>query len=291
MSSKEIAKVVMPKSGSCTGRAQQRLSCVVPTSVSYARYVALGDSSTEGLEDSWPDGSGYRGWANRFAEHVAAAQREPLLYANLAVRGRKTREVRSEQLDAALAMRPDLATVFSGVNDVVRRSCDVREVAADLEFMLQALRDQGATVLTITMPDLSVAVPLARLMRTRLLALNDHVREACERTGALCVDLAAHDVTTDMRLWDADRLHANSEGHRRIAAALAESIGVGDQNKWWTEPLPSEQALGAAAAVAGELRWARDYLLPWVWRQARGISSGDGRTAKRPHLVKVERHS
>jgi lysophospholipase L1-like esterase len=262
----------------------------VLTTGSYARYVALGDSSTEGLEDPWPDGSGYRGWANRFADHVAVAQSEPLLYANLAVRGRKTREVRNEQLGAALAMQPDLATVFSGVNDVVRRSCDVREVAADLESMLRALRDQGATVLTITMPDLSAVVPLAQLMRSRLLALNDLVRKACVRTGAHCVDLAAHDVTTDMRLWDVDRLHANSEGHRRIAAALAESIGVGGDDKWWTEPLPPEPALGAAGKVAGELRWARDYFVPWMWRHAWGISSGDGRTAKRPLLLKVERH-
>jgi lysophospholipase L1-like esterase len=264
---------------------------IVPTTRSYARYVALGDSSTEGLEDPWPDGSGYRGWANRFADHVAAAQPEPLLYANLAVRGRKTREVRLEQLAAALAMRPDLATVFSGVNDVVRRACDVNEVAADLEFMLRALRDQGATVLTITMPDLSAVVPLARLMRSRLLALNDLVREACAKTGAHCVDLAAHDVTTDMRLWDSDRLHANSEGHRRIAAALAESIGVGGhdngQDKWWTDPLPTAPGAGAVGIVAGELRWARDYFLPWIWRHARGISSGDGRTAKQPELRAV----
>ena len=263
----------------------------MPINDRFARYVALGDSSTEGLEDPWPDGIGYRGWADRFAEHVAAAQTEPLLYANLAVRGRKTREVRDEQLAHALAMHPDLATVFSGVNDVVRRSCDVREVAADLEFMLRALRDQGATVLTITMPDLSAVVPLARLMRSRLLELNALVRDACRRTGAHCVDLAAYDVTTDMRLWDADRLHANSEGHRRIAAALAESIGVGGDDPRWTEPLPPRSS-GALGAVAGELRWARDYFLPWMWRHARGISSGDGRTAKQPELrpVLVERN-
>jgi lysophospholipase L1-like esterase len=253
----------------------------------YARYVALGDSSTEGLEDPWPDGSGYRGWANRLAEHVAAAQHEPLMYANLAVRGRKTREVREEQLAHALALKPDLSTVFSGVNDVVRPSCDVREVAADLEFMLRALRDRGATVLTITMPDLSAVVPLARLMRSRLLALNDLVREACARTGAHCVDLAAHDVTTDMRLWDADRLHANSEGHRRIAAALAESVGVGTHDGWWTEPLPLLPPSGPIAAMASDFKWARDYFIPWIWRHARGISSGDGRTAKQPELRPV----
>ena len=252
----------------------------------FERYVAIGDSSTEGLEDPAADGS-YHGWANRFAEHVAAAQTSPLLYANLAVRGRKTREVRDEQLAPALAMRPDLATVFAGVNDVVRRSCDVRQVASDLEFMMQALRDGGATVLTITMPDLSAVVPLAALMRNRLLALNDLVRAACVRTGAHCVDVAAHAVTRDLRLWHSDRLHANSEGHRRIAAALAESLGLTGHDRWWIEALPPTPAPGAVGVVAAELRWARDFFVPWVWRHARGISSGDGRVAKRPALLPV----
>ena len=52
----------------------------------FRRYVAIGDSSTEGLED--PDGhGGYRGWADRLAQHIADAQDEPLEYANLAIRG------------------------------------------------------------------------------------------------------------------------------------------------------------------------------------------------------------
>jgi len=254
---------------------------------SYARYVAIGDSSTEGLED--PDGSGgYRGWANRLAVHVVEAQREPLLYANLAVRGRKTREIRKQQLAPALAMHPDLVTVFSGVNDVVRRHCDVPRVAADIEKMLAAFRDTGATVLTLTMPDLSEVVPLARLMRNRLLDLNDRVRNACARTGAICVDLARSPVTSDMRLWHPDRLHANSEGHRRIAAALAESLGLAGHDHSWADPLPAAGRASIAGRAVEELRWTKEHLLPWAWRHARGISSGDGRTAKRPTLETVD---
>ena len=57
----------------------------------FERYVALGDSSTEGLDD--PDGAGgFRGWADRLAEHVAAAH-PGLCYANLAVRGRSAGEI------------------------------------------------------------------------------------------------------------------------------------------------------------------------------------------------------
>ena len=49
-------------------------------------FVALGDSFTEGLGDFTADDGGYRGWADRFAEQLAAAQ-PGLRYANLAVRG------------------------------------------------------------------------------------------------------------------------------------------------------------------------------------------------------------
>ena len=55
----------------------------------YERYVAIGDSTSEGLDD--PDGrGGYRGWANRLAERLAELQGS-VLYANLAIRGRTTR--------------------------------------------------------------------------------------------------------------------------------------------------------------------------------------------------------
>lgn len=59
----------------------------------FARYVALGDSSTEGIDD--PDGAGgYRGWSQRLAERIAATQ-GGLHYANLAVRGLTTAQVRA----------------------------------------------------------------------------------------------------------------------------------------------------------------------------------------------------
>ena len=49
-------------------------------------FVALGDSFTEGLDDPRGDQRGYLGWADRFAQ-LLAAQQPGLRYANLAVRG------------------------------------------------------------------------------------------------------------------------------------------------------------------------------------------------------------
>src|SRR5450759_4002332 len=98
--------------------------------VRYARYVAIGDSTVEGLDD--PDGHGsYRGWANRLAERIAREQGS-IQYANLAIRGRTTRQVRAEQLPPALAMKPELAAVVSGTNDLLRRHFDAAALLSDI---------------------------------------------------------------------------------------------------------------------------------------------------------------
>jgi lysophospholipase L1-like esterase len=251
----------------------------------FDRYVAIGDSSTEGLDD--PDGrGGYRGWANRLAEHLARAQGS-VLYANLGVRGRRTRDILEQQLGPALALEPGLVTVFSGTNDVVARRFDADRVAADMKEMQQALVRSGATVLTFTLPDLAPVMPLARLIRDRVLRLNEALRGAARSSGAILVDVAEHPVASDPRLWSPDRLHANALGHERIAAALAHAIGLPGINRDWHAPLPEVPEPTLAQVLGAELSWGRQHLLPWVWRHLRGRSSGDGRSAKQPRLLPV----
>jgi lysophospholipase L1-like esterase len=253
----------------------------------FARYVAIGDSSTEGLDD--PDGrGGYRGWANRLAARVASAQSSPLLYANLAVRGRNTRQIRDEQLEPALAMRPDLVTLFAGVNDVTSRRFDADAVGGDAEYMQRRLIEMGTTVIGFTLPDLSLVMPITRLFSGRVHALNEALRRASASSGAILVDVAKHSVGSDPRLWSVDRLHANSVGHERIAAALAWGLGLSGTDDSWSHPLPTPWSPSWVASIRAELRWQRDYFLPWLWRHARGRSSGDNRGPKLPALTKVE---
>jgi len=248
----------------------------------FERYVAVGDSSTEGLDD--PDGhGGYRGWANRLAERIAAEQ-GGLLYANHAVRGRRTREILDTQLGPALAMEPDLVTVFSGTNDVIAPRFDPDAVASDMEQLQRALVLGGAVVLTFTLPDLGPVMPLARPLAPRIRALNEALRRVTNRTGAVLVDFSTYPVASDPRLWSEDRLHANSVGHERIAAALAHALGLSGTDMAWAEPLPTEPLCNFGERTLGEIRWARRFLLPWIWKHAQGRSSGDGRVPKRPRL-------
>ncbi|HEX4952157.1 MAG TPA: SGNH/GDSL hydrolase family protein [Thermoanaerobaculia bacterium] len=258
---------------------------VVPSPPPFHRYVAIGDSSTEGLID--PDGvGGYRGWANRLAERIATVQ-GGLLYANLGIRGRRTRQILDLQLPRALALEPDLVTLFCGTNDVIGRRFEAAVVAADVEAMQRALVRAGATVLTFTLPDLAPVMPLAKRLAPRVRELNDALRATAAATGALLVDFEAFPIASDPRLWHEDRLHANALGHERIAAALAQALGLPGADGTWAEPLPALPAPTRVERLAAELAWMRRYLLPWLWRHFRGRSTGDGLAAKRPDLAPV----
>lgn len=113
----------------------------------WRRYVALGDSLTEGLCDPGSDGAP-RGWADRLALLLAA--REPLDYANLAIRSKRVDDVCGTQLHRAPQLRPDLVSILIGANDLVKRRASIPLLAARLEDTVRQLRDTGADVLLLT---------------------------------------------------------------------------------------------------------------------------------------------
>jgi lysophospholipase L1-like esterase len=71
---------------------------MLPVAESFQRYVAIGDSFTEGVGDPDPTRpNGLRGWADRVAEVLAAGD-PGFGYANLAIRGRKLAGILDGQL-------------------------------------------------------------------------------------------------------------------------------------------------------------------------------------------------
>ena len=250
----------------------------------FSRYVALGDSTTEGLDDPAPDGRGHLGFADRLAARLAR-ENPSLLYANLAIRGRKMRQIRDEQLEPALTLQPDLATVVGGLNDILRPRVSLDAVCSDFDGMVSALRARGATIVGITFPDPARIMPTARLVRGRVLAFNDALRSIAARRGMVLVDLGERGVV-DPRLWSVDRLHANGLGHQRITDAIAEALGLAPDFDPW-EPLPPADRVARHVALAREAAWVGRHMTPWVVRRVRGRSSGDGVVAKRPSLSPV----
>jgi lysophospholipase L1-like esterase len=250
----------------------------------FNRYVAIGDSTTEGLEDPYPDGSGYRGWADRLAE-MLATHNPNLLYANLAIRGRKVPQMRAEQLEPALALEPDLASVLGGVNDILRRHVDLDAVAADMEAMVAALRTRDSTVIMMTYPDPTAVISVAAdRIRSRVDAFNGMLRAIASRNGAVLVDLE-RDGIAHPRLWSEDRLHANGMGHERMAAAASTALGAEWPDESWRATLPPVPPQALPVRLATNAAWMGRHLAPWVMRRVRGRSSGDGREPKRPTMA------
>lgn len=251
------------------------------TDGSYIRYVALGDSQTEGVGDG-DDYTGLRGWADRLAERLAH-DNPGVSYANLAVRGKLARQIRTDQLAAAVAMRPDLATVLAGMNDLLRPNFDPDEIIGHVEVMFAALTEAGAKVATFTFPDVGRMIPLARPLRGRIVALNDRIRAAARRYGVVVAETADHAAVYDPRLWSPDRLHASPQGHQLIADSLAHALRLPGSDDSWTRPLPPlPYEPNVLSEIAAEFRWAGTALSPWVMNRIRGRSSGDYRKPKRP---------
>jgi lysophospholipase L1-like esterase len=248
------------------------------------RYVALGDSFTEGLDDLRPDGT-YRGWADLLAMHLV--QRTPdLAYANLAVRGRRIAHVGDDQLPEALRMRPDLVSLAIGGNDITGPSCDVPALGAQFREIVARLADSGARLVVFAGFDTRPMIPLSRTVSARASEYNEHIRATAREFGATLVDLWPLPRLYEPQMWGADRLHLSSAGHRLVARAVVEALG--DDAGAIPEPPPSDAPDPARVRrLADDAGWAVEHLLPWFVRAARGRSSGDGIEPKRPRLAPV----
>lgn len=246
----------------------------------FRRYVALGDSFTEGVGDPDPlRPNGVRGWADRVAEQLSRHDPD-FRYANLAVRGRLLDPIVDEQLDTAIAMEPDLITIYAGGNDLMRPGLDVDDLIRRYERALMRLTATGATVVAFTACDVGWA-PVFRWFRGRTAVYNELLREVAERHGVLLLDFWRLTDYHDYRMWDVDRLHMSTAGHERMAAEVLDLLGV--EHLLGAPLLPPDPA-AQTTDLAGNAEWVRIFLAPWLYRRLRGTSSGDGLSPRRPDL-------
>ncbi|MCW4384609.1 SGNH/GDSL hydrolase family protein [Salinibacterium sp. SYSU T00001] len=248
------------------------------------RFVALGDSFTEGVGDPAPElPNGVRGWADRFAGLLARTDPDTS-YANIAIRGRKLRQVVDEQVEPAIALEPTLVTIYAGGNDILRPSVDIDALMRVYDDAIVRLRAAGAEVVMFTGFD-TVASALFRKTRPRTAIYNELVREIADERGAHIVDYWRFDEYDDPRMWDIDRLHMSSLGHanmaRRVFSRLQADEMLQPEN---LGPLPVRRRLEAMRADAA---WAREYFGPWIGRRLTGRSSGDGLSPRWPELRPV----
>ncbi|MBT2519245.1 glycosyltransferase [Streptomyces sp. ISL-90] len=269
-------------------RARRRGAASVPaTPPRWRRYVAIGDSLTEGLCDTsrMPQGE-FRGWADRLAMLLAlSSPAERVGYANLAVRSRKVADVVDRQVPLAVALDADLVTVLVGGNDLVGRRGDARRLADRLGTGIRALRATGCDVLVVTafMP----RRPAARIFEARFAAFNTRLRELAHEHGAMLLDVDVHPELVERQRWSEDRVHLNSAGHRGLAYAAARVLEVPDAVELGALELAMHDADESPAQELGDLEWLRRHAVPWALRRLAGRTAGDGRSPKLETLTPV----
>jgi len=241
--------------------------------------VAIGDSFTEGIGDPEPKSpGGHRGWADRVAEELAESA-DDFAYANLAIRGRLLQQISDEQVDAALALKPDLISVSAGGNDIIRPGTDPDEVAGRFEEMIVRLRRDDATVVMFNGPDIGMT-PVLRRVRGKVAIYNENLRGIAQRHDCIVADMWALRELSDAQMWAPDRLHFSPLGHHTIARMVLDALNVENElEPLKPEPLP---ASSWRQARVGDAVWAREHFVPWVLRRLRRQSSGDDVTPKRP---------
>lgn len=246
------------------------------------RYVAIGDSFTEGVGDDQPDGS-VRGWADRVAQGLADATGQPIQYANLAIRGRLLAPIVDEQLDAALALKPTLLSFNGGGNDMLRPGTDMPWVISQTAQGLSRILATDTEPLLLAGANPTAGLPNGERVKLKGDQLTAAASELAQQLNVRFSDNWSDPVLAQRQYWASDRLHLSAVGHARVASNVLRTLGYPTPADWIidADPIPTPTR-------REELRYARDHVLPWIKRRVTGKSSGDGRTAKHPTWVWVE---
>ncbi|MDX2008157.1 MAG: SGNH/GDSL hydrolase family protein [Meiothermus sp.] len=186
-------------------------------------FVALGDSFTEGIGDT-VDGLELHSAQDWIALWMQTANPD-MKYTNLAERGQRAGEVRSQQMGRALKLEPDLVSIVTGANDCLRGPFSAEGLKAEMGLMFGAFESTGARIFTSVLPDFTSRLELPSLVGERvkrnLETANTIITELAERHRAILFDFRASGLEARGELWSEDGVHPNARGYFEIARAVA----------------------------------------------------------------------
>jgi acyl-CoA thioesterase I len=189
-------------------------------------YVALGDSTVEGVGATAPERTYVA------ALHARLRQRYPATRAeNLGVAGATSVEVLASQVPRAVELRPHLVTLSVGPNDITGRVL-VHQFEGNVDKTLAALRPTGAVLVVNLIPDLAVT-PRFRLGPEREIVgrftvqFNDALKRQARQHDAEMVDLygpSQAEVPGQPQLVAGDGYHPSDAGYARWAELMWQGI-------------------------------------------------------------------
>jgi lysophospholipase L1-like esterase len=190
------------------------------------RYVALGDSFTEGVGDS-VDGFAKLGAMDRLA--AAFRQSSPgLQFTNLAKSGLLVSEVREQQLETALALEPDFVTLVAGANDILKGRFNAAGWEQEFQILFEALARSGAVVVTGGVPNFPLLKTLKeshQVGMTRIISkANNIMRRVSDRYQVIYIDSWSISALSNQEDWSLDGVHLNSRGYFKFAQEIIQVL-------------------------------------------------------------------
>lgn len=190
------------------------------------RLAVLGDSGAAGLGAA--DAQDTPGAV--LARELAAASGRPVLLTNAADVGARSVDL-AAQVDRVLAVRPTVAMIMVGANDVTHRVRPQESVRL-LVDAVRRLREAGTEVVVGTCPDLGTVKPLAVPLRQYARRMSRELA-AAQRIGVLEADgrpVMLGELLGDIidgdpdRYFSGDRFHPSTDGYALCAHALLPEV-------------------------------------------------------------------
>lgn len=225
-----------------------------------AHVLSLGDSVTVGVGDVGRPA----GWSAHLAQALGVTE-----FTNVARLGARARDVADNQVHVATRIRPALATLLVGGNDVLRGDFNEHNVAAHVERSFVRLTGVGADVAVVLLHDPRPTLPAPRIVREvlaeRALAVNDAVRaRIAGASGLALVDPGQSTFTSCTAAWSIDRLHPSAQGHRELARMALQALApLGWSAIHPIAPVPAMQPSPWQRAL-----WLACYGAPWFAKRS-----------------------
>jgi lysophospholipase L1-like esterase len=201
-------------------------------------FVVLGDSAAYGTGDIIKADRPL-GWTYRIAEAIQS----PLIYMNLARPGAKSTEIAEHQLPIATQLKPDIAVVVVGGNDMLRNNfCPIR-LKNNLKEVFGRLTSQGTSIITLHLHDpskiLRLPSSLEKALMKRVSSVNRVYEELSQTYQLISIKAEEIDGVHEKRNWHVDMLHPGPRGHLLLAQAAIKELsraGVKIKEVPFTEP-------------------------------------------------------
>ena len=222
-----LAAVVVVLVAACSLERHSQVRVLLDNCHAPIHYVALGDSTVEGVGASRPD----LNYVSRLHARLRAMYPNARM-TNLGTGGATSADVTTWQLDRAIKLRPDLVTLSIGPNDITR-GIPVARYEQNLDAILGRLRRETSALIVVNLlPDLAVTPRFASGSQTDIVSrqtveFNEALARKGREHGVAVVNLylpSQEEVPRQPMLLWRDGYHPSDAGYARWAELMWEGI-------------------------------------------------------------------